>query len=229
MTADDYLADYAELGLEPGCSLHALERAWRLAVSELHPDRGAPGDSALRSARLREVSVSYQRLRQFEREHGRLPGEAVQTPPPAFVPVFADEGAQSGYAPSPAADPGSRPAAASRLWLWPAFVLVGLGLTGVDWNSNTDPTSPATRSQHPVPAAATAGLAAEMDEPGTAVPRRIRIGTDEAQVEHLMGTPITISRDIWEYGPSHVRFERGRVVGWYSSPLKPLPVDQNQR
>ncbi|WP_281187141.1 hypothetical protein [Aquimonas voraii] len=44
-----------------------------------------------------------------------------------------------------------------------------------------------------------------------------------------MGPPLVLQADLWEYGPSHIRFERGRVVGWYSSPLKPLPVDVESR
>lgn len=59
--------------------------------------------------------------------------------------------------------------------------------------------------------------------------RRIRVGSTEAQVERLIGSPMVSAPDVWEYGPSHVRFERGRVVGWYSSPLKPLPVDVESR
>ncbi len=32
------------------------------------------------------------------------------------------------------------------------------------------------------------------------------------------------SDDRWEYGPSEIRFTDGKTSGWYSSPLRPLPV-----
>jgi hypothetical protein len=52
----------------------------------------------------------------------------------------------------------------------------------------------------------------------------IRLGDSAARVHRVLGAPILADRELWEYGPSYVRFERGRVVGWYSSPMKPLKI-----
>jgi hypothetical protein len=53
---------------------------------------------------------------------------------------------------------------------------------------------------------------------------RIQLGLDAEDVERLAGPPLFRSPDRWEYGPSEIRFTEGKVSGWYSSPLRPLPV-----
>lgn len=50
----------------------------------------------------------------------------------------------------------------------------------------------------------------------------LAVGMDEGSVRRIQGEPAILSADRWEYGPSYVRFERHKVVGWYSSPLYPL-------
>jgi len=255
MATDDYLADYALLGLQPGCSLLTLERAWRQGVSALHPDRAAPdSDPARLGRRMHELSAAYRRLRQFEREHGRLPGaplpapmSAAGSPAQAGLPAAGSSSADSVDTVENAAAPASpRATAAGRhagAWL-PVLALgsaVAITLWGLDGSSA--PTAPAA-IEAPLAAAAPAtaapgapggGRAAApgITDRGAELPigsvRRIRIGSTEADVERLMGAPIAASPQLWEYGPSHVRFERGRVVGWYSSPLLPLPVDSEQR
>jgi hypothetical protein len=61
------------------------------------------------------------------------------------------------------------------------------------------------------------------------VPATIRIGDPKRRVRAVLGPPIIATAFVWEYGPSHVRFESGRVVDWYSSPMKPLPADERSR
>jgi hypothetical protein len=38
----------------------------------------------------------------------------------------------------------------------------------------------------------------------------------------MLGEPDSVHGNRWEYGPSWVRFEDGRVSDWYSSPLREL-------
>lgn len=243
MATDDYLADYALLGLQPGCSLLTLERSWRQAVSALHPDRAAPGsDLTLLGRRMHELSSAYKRLRQFEREHGRLPGAPLQTAAQHGMP--AEVHAESEGAPEMVS--ATTLAAANRRggWWLPALALgaaIAISLWGLDGPEASSPNDalraePAGVVPRPVaPQIAPAIRAPVIEAPvGVDLPpagsaRRIRVGSTEAEVERLMGTPIAAGPDLWEYGPSHVRFERGRVVGWYSSPLLPLPVDSEQR
>lgn len=75
----DYLADFATIGAEPGCSPSELEAAWRRRVSDLHPDRSRPDgaeDAVDRRHSLSEINGAYRRLRHFQRRHGRMPGAA---------------------------------------------------------------------------------------------------------------------------------------------------------
>ena len=64
---------YAQLRLTPACSLDELHRAFRRAVSELHPDRAGSADGEAQ-ARLRELIRLHARATEFHRRHGRLPG-----------------------------------------------------------------------------------------------------------------------------------------------------------
>ena len=57
----------------------------------------------------------------------------------------------------------------------------------------------------------------------------VRIGTDEGDVRRIQGEPAFLSADVWEYGPSYIRFEKHKVVGWYSSPLYPLKTGTPSR
>jgi hypothetical protein len=225
MRTDDYLADYARLGLQPGCSLETLERTWRLAVRDLHPDRAVEGlDPQARSRRLHEVTAAYRRLRGFEREHGRLPGGMCRT-------TAAAEEPHAPQAAKPDEVEGSRPTAVA-----PTRTPVGLGSLGMialggalawsAWWSQKPSESELHQVVSTAPAASGLPLSAAAE---ATLRQRIRIGSTEAQVERLLGQPLVTQPDLWEYGPSHVRFVRGRVVGWYSSPLKPLPVDIESR
>ena len=65
--------------------------------------------------------------------------------------------------------------------------------------------------------------------PGLGAPtlaREVVVGMDEAQVRRILGAPIGIHDGRWDYGPSWVQFQCGQVVGWYSSPLHKLQVDE---
>ena len=90
---------YAQLRLTPACSPDELHRAFRRAVSELHPDRsgGATNDEA--QARLRELIRLHAKATDFHRRHGRLPGANPNLRPrlafaqsrgaPIFLPLLA--------------------------------------------------------------------------------------------------------------------------------------------
>ena len=64
---------YALLRLTPACSPDELQRAYRRAVAELHPDRGQ-ASSPEDQARLRDLIRLHARAVEFHRRHGRLPG-----------------------------------------------------------------------------------------------------------------------------------------------------------
>lgn len=80
---------YSQLRLTPACSLDDLHRAFRRAVSELHPDRGGDPTDVEAQGRLRELIRLHARATEFHRRHGRLPGANPGLRP---GPVFAHRG-----------------------------------------------------------------------------------------------------------------------------------------
>jgi hypothetical protein len=50
----------------------------------------------------------------------------------------------------------------------------------------------------------------------------LTLGMSPANVRAIEGNPVAIRDDLWEYGPSWVRFDHGSVIDWYSSPLHSL-------
>jgi hypothetical protein len=55
-----------------------------------------------------------------------------------------------------------------------------------------------------------------------AMEKLLAIGMDDTQVRRIQGEPFNSNEYRWEYGPSWILFECGKVVDWYSSPLHPL-------
>lgn len=49
-------------------------------------------------------------------------------------------------------------------------------------------------------------------------------GSTKTEVREIQGDPVHETDRMWDYGVSRVYFERGRVVGWYESPLHPLKL-----
>jgi hypothetical protein len=48
------------------------------------------------------------------------------------------------------------------------------------------------------------------------------IGSTKAEVLAAQGEPIIKTDTLWDYGVSKVYFRKGRVTGWYNSPIDPL-------
>lgn len=96
--SQDFALLYSQLGLQPGCSLEDLKRAYRVRVGELHPDRHGDNDASSEAhlAELTELTALYSGAVRFHRIHGRLPGEA-----PKVVVVHITPPAQPGHATRP--------------------------------------------------------------------------------------------------------------------------------
>jgi hypothetical protein len=221
--SDDFAADYALLRAPYGCDLAELKRCYRLAVRALHPDRNPDlaADQAAQDA-LQELTSAYRRLTQHARDFGRLP--AARRP-----------------APQPRAHPASTPAAAPRKrsrshvgWMV-AAALVAIAVAA--WPDPEALAPPELPAVSPVPVAIpgpTASLhpidpAGSVRAPAPSAREAIRIGDSKRTVRALLGAPLMSSATLWEYGPSHVMFEDGRVTDWYNSPLQPIRVDEASR
>lgn len=198
---NNFLAMYGRLGLDADCSEAELRQAYRRYIADRHPDRQRERP-AMELAEVQQVTAMFAAAMAFYRERGHLPGSAPAraTPPPA---------------PASSRRRGKKKAHGLLL-----VTLVAAGL--LLW--------------HAWPAPTETGMPAASPPPSTPSPRKdgadgratpesfIDAGSTRREVLDLAGQPQLDAGDRWDYGPSWVRFRDDRVVDWYSSPLRPLPV-----
>ncbi len=211
----DVLKFYQAFGLEPGAGIDDLRLAYRRRVAKLHPDRYAhhdPISAKLAGEELTRLTVLYDAGVDFHRQHGRLPGAApVGGEAPAARPV-----SPSAYAPPP---PSRR-----RTGLRTPLLVLACGAAFGAWYAwrdadRTDAAPYASPSAHaPSPANGRNAPPAGSSSPG------LYIGMRAEDVVRQEGEPIERGERRWDYGPSWVMFHQGRVIEWYSSPLRPLRI-----
>ncbi|MFT3761942.1 MAG: hypothetical protein QM761_04860 [Pseudoxanthomonas sp.] len=175
-------------------------------MAELHPDRRPQNaaDSG-NDMPLSELTALYDQALQFHRRHGRLPG----APPPRHAFAETDRlSARQAVSKDRAQSPGRLHG--SRLIL---VVLLATGvylILGGTPEKQPQPQPPVPLPSEPMPA-----------EPDPLL-RQLEIGMDMDTVMAIQGRPTNMRERVWEYGPSWIRFENGRAVEWYSSPLQRL-------
>ncbi|MET0224920.1 MAG: J domain-containing protein [Dokdonella sp.] len=207
MDPTDFLLLYQELGLRPGSGIDDFKLAYRRRIADLHPDRqrGAQqGNAELARDRLQRLTLLYGAAIAFHRRHGRLPGASV-------APRTAE--------PSPAAAVAATPASGGRKrWLLLAMAVALLGAIGWQWFDSDDGSVADTGEESSL----AAGRVAEQEAVSSAPAPQLRLGMRMRDVLDVEKEPITRGEDRWDYGPSWIAFERGKVTDWYSSPLRPL-------
>jgi hypothetical protein len=221
--------DYVLLGAPSGCDLETLRLLYRRAVREVHPDVNPTlADVPEAQERLRALNAAMQRLEEFQRDNGRLPLQPLNTTPEAASTVAMGNGNGIGVAAGPrvAADEPAR--VGGLKWL-----LVSATVALAIWALAPEPAKPPPPAPRgPTPAEQESARLAD-DEARRharyAMTFGVRIGDDDDRVRAILGEPLLVTGDVWEYGPSHVIFRDGRVVDWYSSPLKPISVDEASR
>ncbi len=197
----DFLLLYHELKVTPDCSVDHFKRAYRRRVAELHPDRVQGKANPAAIARLQTLTRLHDEAMRFHDRHGRLPGasQTAQSMSGEAAP-WLDATARAGPSQS-----------AARAILIAALIVAGVALAWL-----LLPDEPAIDTAQPG-----RDSSAQHDRLDTQADF-LTVGMDETGVRRVQGEPAFLSSDRWEYGPSYVRFERHKVVGWYSSPLYPL-------
>lgn len=239
--SQDFSLLYFQLGLEPGCSLEDLKRAYRVRVAELHPDRHGNGSATNGGLEaLTELTALYSKAIRFHRVHGRLPGAAPKAGGEhishASHGVHATQPHHAGRG-SHDATPASPRVTASRaigrsgpapnrttptLAIVTILVLV-IVMLALHW-SESGFEQKIENSLH----AQEAEQAYDSQEP------RLELGMEEGAVFAIQGAPVVVQDGIWNYGSSWVRFEDGHLVDWSSVPpnrlrtATPRPVSEEE-
>lgn len=204
----DFAALYRELGIDATCSLAELRSAWRRRVAKLHPDQGG---SAEDTGRLQQLNQRYDAALDFHARYGRMPGAVA----PGRLTGETTESPRSDAWRRTDAAANEIPAAGfgriPRYFV--AIVLIVVAVLG--WRIATGREENAeSADEHTGQIAAEARTAAAEIAPGQ--------GKDT--VRNILGEPLDMHALRWTYGPSWVEFRCDKVVGWYSSPLRPLPL-----
>ena len=208
MNPTDFLQLYQQLGLRPDSSIEELKLAYRRRVADLHPDRPRNANGAnpeVAGERLRQLTALYGSATAFHRRHGRLPGAGIAARP----------------MPSPA--PPAPVASGGRPWRGRILVLIlaGLGvLAGAVWWWADAADDGDSGAGYDVSSTAVTRVVAPVD--GDATELSLKLGLSRSEVLEIEKAPISQGDDRWDYGPSWIAFDRGKVSGWYSSPLRPL-------
>lgn len=216
----DFALLYSQLRLRPDCTFEEFRRAYRRRIAALHPDKAHAADTRENLELLPDLIRLYATATRFYRRHGRLPGARPSGGPsgraagpaaPVESPASANDARAGAVFPAP-----DEPMAELRTNRGPPL---GLSLTVIAlavvlaWNlplpsADLDTVDQPTR-----------------DPPELVIPPGadfLQLGMDTATVLAIQGEPIRIEGDEWDYRTSWLRFERGRLIDWHSSPLHPL-------
>lgn len=189
-----------------------FRRAYRKRVSLLHPDRHGDGSPNIKAAKLlRSLTAQYAAAMNFERRYGRLPGTTAAARPAAAVAEV-----QTSY--PPAATIRVVPQLSVLKLL---AVLIGGGVLlwvviAPSSVSHDDSLRIVSQPESPGDQIALKALVSP-DVSG-----KLMLGMSSAQVREIEGDPEAVHDDLWEYGPSWISFQNGRVIDWRSSPLRSL-------
>lgn len=210
MTAD-FAKLYSQLGIRTDCSLEEFKQACRRRIRAQHPDRsGADDNSVATQIPLAELLPLYARALRFHRKHGRLPGAA-----PVPTRAASPKQGELSLVAAPTAMPTDEEV--PRASLRGLLLMILLAVVVLVLFNSTNDESPAA-GQQPIGTA----MPEEADVQFTPSEQLLEIGMDTESVREIQGEPMQKDGSEWIYGPSWLRFERGRLVDWYSSPLHAL-------
>ena len=214
----DFSRLYAQLNLTPDCGLEELKRAYRRRIAELHPDRPCSTDVGDRlTISLPDLNSIYSQALRFHRSHGQLPGARAPE-----TTIGTEPGART-HAAFTVDDPSLQlQEEKSRSSTWKGAILLTLCMIlTMIWVAGSP--SPAEFSE--TVETPSLGVQEKVENPRRQhVLHTLEVGMSTETVRNILGEPVTIRGDEWDYGPSWIRFEKGKLAQWHSSPLKPLVV-----
>lgn len=227
----DYSDCYATLGITPDVDWKTLRARYRRLIGQWHPDRfssDAAGEK-IAEERSKQITLAYQALERYHRDHGVLPPlervTAVPSPDPQRPVPEGQPSAAPGGTPEPdAADAGTRnPRHVHRIALsLVALIAAAYFLQGYVEDPEPSRAEPAERV--PEPDASRGAPAPEDLYPSGG----IRVGSTLGEVYAIQGVPSATQGDTWYYGKSWFRFDKGRVTSWEEHLDNPLRIDRHR-
>ena len=233
---DDYSDFYATLGVNPDTDWETLRRHYKRLIGQWHPDRFS-GDTASREIaeeRSKQITIAYQALGNYRREHGVLPPRkpaihvGAQGPrrhaDPVSDRVHSIDHAETGAMGASVSEPSkSRPGRRRGIALALFTVILALYLAdryaGPIAPDDSQPSDNLNR-----PDIATRAPA----ESPRREPRGIWTGSTVGEVYAVQGVPTFTQGETWHYGKSQIRFAQGKVISWNQHPDNPLRIARDQ-
>ncbi len=236
----DFAQLYLQLGIRNDCSLEEFKQACRRRIRQQHPDRLEVGNHwNTTQLPLTELLALYAKALRFHRRHGRLPGAAAANPAVNTSLRPSTLAHTRAHTTAITSTPTPRRISLRIPVLILATTLIGFAVasawdgedTAAEASTSSDDSTPpgsAETSQFQAAAESIPPQAVDIQQDGQPVvapPRLIEIGMDAETVRSIQGDPVQWEGSEWIYGPSWIRFERGRVIDWYSSPLHRLKTE----
>jgi len=229
----DYSDCYAILGVTPDADWKALRARYRRLIGQWHPDRFSSDatEKTIAEERSKQITLAYQALEQYHRDHGALP--------PLGVTAVPDPGAQrvsedrpSATASAPTAEPNAaagKPAKRKPRHLYRLAFSLAVPIAAAyfvqDYIDEPEPSrpEPAERASEPEVASQRTPVPEDPQPSGG-----IRVGSTLGEVYAIQGVPNTTEGDTWYYGKSQIRFDKGRVISWEEHLDHPLRIDRRR-
>lgn len=224
----DYAGHYATLGVTPETDWKALRARYRKLVKQWHPDRFSAegGDKRLAEERTKEITLAYQALERYRREHGTLPpldrpAVRFETGPGRATTARREPSVEAVRRPIEPKKPKRR-SRRNAILLIAAIATAAFVLTDHS-RKEPQPEGPVQfENQRPLdaPASSEPTLQSPEQVPG------IKIGSTFGEVVSIQGVPSSTQGNTWLYGRSRIRFAEGRVISWEEHPDSPLRIDR---
>jgi hypothetical protein len=223
---DDYSRYYAVLRVTHDLDWKALRVRYKRLMGQWHPDRFPidARDREVAEEHTKEITLAYQAIERYYRDHGVLPPLSATTSPareaaPRAQPAseVTQPSARAEATPPHAATDARAPRRRRPLAAVLAAILVGTyavyRFASVGEPDTTETEARVTETQtQPQPRVTPR-------EPGG-----ISLGSTLGEVYAIQGVPTATQGDIWHYGKSSVRFANGKVVSWNQHPDSPLRI-----
>lgn len=225
---NDFSRYYAILRVAHDTDWKGLRAHYKRLIGQWHPDR-FPADTsgrALAEERTKEITLAYQTLERYYRDHGTLP-------PMEPAPVAANAGTATGDAVAPANASRAAGVSAPRRSFatrspvkHPRALIALSALIAVTYAAYRQFGDEAPGSDAAVANARFPETPRQQEAPRET--GGISAGSTVGEVYAIQGIPTLTQGDTWHYGKSSISFAQGKVVSWVQHPENPLRIARDQ-